>query len=502
MGSGGSCECAGINKDSESEKQELDTFPTPLQADSDCVPVPSATAPPATSSAEEDEAPKAAAAPLHALAVGSMVLGRYSLVQPVGEGGWCSVWRAEEKTPGPCPGRFVAVKTYRDQLLREVADDALADRFRREVATFRRLGADRHQETAGGDTACAQVDPRKLLVNLLDLSGAWSEPARSTDDGRYYAVLELAEESLEGWLRNRPAGIPAALAGAQEVGAALCNSLAWLHAHSLCHLDVKPANILRFGGLWKLIDLEGALELPGGTASSPEAAQILSTDGFTPLYAAPEMARAVLQQPKTSLLSDLLPAATMDVWSAGVVVLDVLAGVSVFEETFAGYQAQALMSFDAEDADERQGLLDWYGWLSEETPLKLSDHLPRNIVDALGTVVLAEGAASSKDDAEARSLRSFLELEVLAKNAAQRPTAASCAEFFGRLKLPGAESTARSPEVAPAAVHDDESQAVVAEPETAGPQQAETVDEASRPGPVPEPRPGSKAKGGKCCVVQ
>lgn len=453
MGSGGSCECAG---QLESEKQEVEA-PAPVQSDNDCVLVPSVEASPLIEEAEATAASVEASPPTEeAIGVGSVVLGRYCLVQPVGEGGWCSVWRAEEKAPGACPGRFVAVKTYRDQLLREVEDNTLADRFKREVATFQRLGAFQQQETAESATKGATFDPRQLLVTLLDLSGAWSQPARSLDDGRYYTVLELAEESLEGWLRKRPAGIDQALADATDVGAALCEGLAWLHAHGLCHLDVKPANILRFKkSYWKLIDLEGALELPNGTASSPKAAQLISSDGFTPLYAAPEVACAVLKTLKSAsgkMRPFLKPAASMDVWSAGVVVLDVLAGVAVFEETFAGYQAQALMSF-AEDADERQGLLDWYGWLSEDTPLKISDYVPSNAVDALPKEIPHQGRTIS--------LRSFLENEFLAKRSNQRPSAATCAVLLRRL-LP-----------------------------------AVNVEEA-----VAKGESSDKAKGGKCCVMQ
>lgn len=286
-----------------------------------------------------------------------VVLGRYRILDgpPLGTGGWCIVQRAEDKLTG----QKVAVKTYNEQATRELGDEALAARLEREVRTFERLGVGPEASAAGGrpdPRKLRKANPRQWLVNLLDFSrdGKTGRPGQA-EDGKYYTVLELADESLGSWLQRKASSSDfVSLEELREVGNAVARGLVWLHRNRLCHLDVKPENIMRFGSNWKLIDLEGCLESGGDVP--------LSSNNFTPLYASPELAQFALGE-----LQDLRPEYSMDMWAAGVVLLDVLAHASALQETKAGFDSASL--FD-EEAVPFEG---WYRWLADPAPLSPSE---------------------------------------------------------------------------------------------------------------------------------
>eukprot|EP00929_Paragymnodinium_shiwhaense_P094349 TRINITY_DN5486_c0_g1_i2.p1 TRINITY_DN5486_c0_g1~~TRINITY_DN5486_c0_g1_i2.p1 ORF type:complete len:585 (-),score=197.08 TRINITY_DN5486_c0_g1_i2:221-1975(-) len=300
---------------------------------------------------------------------GKLLLERYRLQdgEALGQGGWCVVRLAKDEAQKA--ESFVAVKSFRAQNVREVGEEALSQRFVREVDTFRQLGLC----TAGGSSSSSSgcnkkeeaasyglPDPRLLFVNLLDYTRTPSGiPGKA--GGQYFTVLDLAQDNLESWLKQRRKKQDwISMSEFLKVAAALAAALAWLHRLKLLHLDIKPANICLFQGdepTWKVIDIEGAQEIT--------AEAVLDKDCFTPLYACPEIA-ALAQEPGKEVRMALDP--TVDVWSAGVVMLDVLAHRSVFEETWAGFQAEALMSFDDTEADP---LVAWYGWLADATPVDM-----------------------------------------------------------------------------------------------------------------------------------
>lgn len=307
-----------------------------------------------------------------------LLLGKYQVLEgsTLGEGGWCIVKRGRHVDSG----LEVAVKTYRDQSLRTLGDAAVvAARFAREVEHFRLLGlSHRHERLPHSG-----VDPRSLFVNLLDFSCAPHSLALApADDGRFYAILELAEQPLDAWLKQRRevrrprplgrSGGPDFVSGAElrELAAALAEGLSWLHSQGICHMDLKPSNIMRFGGRWKIIDLEGC--------SSLIAESDLSMDSFTPMYACPELAGAVLAKAASgdhlsTTLAGVALSEKFDVWSAGVILLDVLAHGEAFSETWNAFQEQAFMSFD-DEPDPTLGFVEqWYQWLSAPDELVISD---------------------------------------------------------------------------------------------------------------------------------
>eukprot|EP00401_Gymnodinium_catenatum_P015713 CAMPEP_0117510360 /NCGR_PEP_ID=MMETSP0784-20121206/27951_1 /TAXON_ID=39447 /ORGANISM="" /LENGTH=494 /DNA_ID=CAMNT_0005305997 /DNA_START=206 /DNA_END=1690 /DNA_ORIENTATION=+ len=321
-----------------------------------------------------EDAPNSAPRPSYAMTptAGELILGRYRILEgkPLGEGGWCMVLRGQdERDPGK---RGVAVKTFRAQVLRETGEAALASRFANEVAIFQDLSLVQppsenaylvRTQSGGGRTA------GQLFVNMLDHSPIGGAV------GLHYSVLELANEALDAWLDRRSSARDfVSLDEMRELARSLTAALSWMHNCDLCHLDVKPANIMHFGTRWKLIDFEGAVHLKSLAPTS------LDLGLFTPLYACPEVARAVLASTavsdgSSSLLEGLAPSAKMDAWSCGVVLLDVLAHECAFQEIWSGFQAQAMMSLDGGDEGGGLGFLrDWYDWVADPAPVVAAEY--------------------------------------------------------------------------------------------------------------------------------
>merc|ERR1719191_511847 len=90
-------------------------------------------------------------------------------------------------------------------------------------------------------------------------------------------------------------------------------------------------------------------------------------DCFTPLYASPELAMAALTSTGQTLDGvDVVPA--LDMWSAGIVLLDVLAHCAALEETKTSLQ-QAMLFEKGNSLDE------WYRWLSSPAELEIAEIL-------------------------------------------------------------------------------------------------------------------------------
>mmetsp|Transcript_7834 Transcript_7834/g.18255 ORF Transcript_7834/g.18255 Transcript_7834/m.18255 type:complete len:1108 (-) Transcript_7834:102-3425(-) len=360
-----------------------------------------------------------------------VVLDRYKVIPGglLGEGSWCVVWRAQDLKSG----LSVAVKTFRFEAVQEVADSQLASRFAREVATFRALGL---CEGGGGPAVPVgarsvplmslsgaanqtSADARHLFVKLLDFSrgaDAGSRPGPAAD-GCYYTVLELAEETLESFMRRRPYG----LREVREVARVVAEGLDVLHTHGICHLDINPSNIMRFGSDWKIIDLEGCL--PEG----PDNMLYMEASHVRPLHVSPEVANAlVIASPAPRAMAStpsrksmrgvregrrsrskeglgghdayvraelhLRPSTKLDLWSAGVLLMDVLAHKRAFEATFLQLQQQSnlLKSEDKDsksemEASESVGLETWYKWLSSDAAIDIAEHIlePKASLDML-----------------------------------------------------------------------------------------------------------------------
>ncbi len=215
--------------------------------------------------------------------------GRYELGEVIGQGTFGRVYRGYDRRLA----RPVAVKVIKPWW---TEDPQWTERFEREAQLMARLG-----------------DPG--IIQIYDIGQA--------EQGAYY-VAELVEgESLA----HRLGRGPLSPADALDVAEQLCRALSHAHARSVVHRDVKPGNVLLArGGRVKVGDF-GVARLAEGTADGP-AGTVLGT----PRYMAPEQTRGARPTPAT------------DVYGAGVVLYEMLAGRPPFTERSAIELALAHLS--------------------------------------------------------------------------------------------------------------------------------------------------------------
>src|SRR5271170_2812667 len=202
---------------------------------------------------------------------GRILDGRYELRGIIGEGTFGRVYRARDRRLA----RPVAVKVIKPWW---AEDSAWVERFQHEAQLLARVN-----------------DPG--IVQVFDFGHA--------EEGPYY-VAELVEgESLSDRLRRGP--LPPEQA--RGVAAQLCGALGSAHRQGVLHCDVKPANVmLTPDGRVKVGDF--------GVARLAEATSRAATGTVvgTPRYMSPEQARGITT------------TAATDVYSAGIVLYEMLAG--------------------------------------------------------------------------------------------------------------------------------------------------------------------------------
>ncbi len=200
---------------------------------------------------------------------------RYELRAVIGEGAFGRVYRGFDRRLE----REVAVKVIKPWW---AEDGAWVERFEREARLLARVN-----------------DPG--IVQIFDIG--------RSEEGPYY-VAELVEgQSLAERLR----GGPMTIAETWLVSGMLCSALASAHARGIVHCDIKPANVLL--GLDRKVKIGdfGVARLAEGTSQA-----ISATVAGTPRYMSPEQARG---RPAS---------AATDVYSAGVVMYEMLAGEPPF----------------------------------------------------------------------------------------------------------------------------------------------------------------------------
>lgn len=216
--------------------------------------------------------------PPPAASLAGMVVGAYTLREPLGQGGMGSVWLAD-RSDGRYTGQ-AAVKLLNANL---IGRDGEA-RFRREANILARL---RHPH----------------IAHLID--------AGVSPLGQPYIVIEHVDgESIDRHCESRGLGVPERL----TIFLAVLEAVAHAHANLIVHRDLKPQNVLvdREGrarlldfGIAKLIDPDDAAS--GGVTRDGQSA-------LTPEYAAPEQ-----------LTGGDVTTAT-DVYSLGVLLCVLLTG--------------------------------------------------------------------------------------------------------------------------------------------------------------------------------
>jgi eukaryotic-like serine/threonine-protein kinase len=202
--------------------------------------------------------------------------GRYELHELIGEGTFGRVYRGYDRRLA----RPVAIKVIKPWW---AEDPNGAESFEREAQLLARVS-----------------DPG--IVQIFDVGQA--------EEGLYF-VTELVEgESLAARLKR---GGPLPAWEACDIAEQLCRALEHAHAEHIVHRDIKPANVLMSArGQVKVGDL-GIARLAEGSTDGGTATVV-----GTPRYMAPEQASG---QPVT---------AATDVYSAGIVLYEMLAGRTPF----------------------------------------------------------------------------------------------------------------------------------------------------------------------------
>jgi serine/threonine protein kinase len=222
-------------------------------------------------------APVATPAPGLAYGIPAQI-GRYQVLDRVGQGGMGVLYRAID----PTLDREVAIKL----MIGDFADDLeqLRPRFEREARAIARL-------------------QHRNIVTVFEFADAAGTP---------YIVMEfLRGTSLSARAKADP---PLTIVEKLDIVAQLCDGLGYAHDQGIVHRDVKPANIFLLGdGSVKLLDF-GIAKLT--TSNLTRQGDVLGS----PAYMSPEQIMG----------ADTIDGRS-DVFSAGVVLYELLAGRRPFE---------------------------------------------------------------------------------------------------------------------------------------------------------------------------
>jgi len=209
-------------------------------------------------------------------------IGRYRIVEPLGQGGMGRVYLAQD----PVIGRTVAIKliTLRPDMSEEDVRQ-FHERFLREA------------QAAG-----ALIHPH--IVGVHDIG-------RDPQSGRPFIVMEhVAGRDLKKVIRERA---PLSPHEAVRVAAQIASALDFAHRRGIVHRDIKPANVLLGdGGQVKITDF-GVARLPDSDLTQSD--QFVGSPGFM----SPEQLKGGTADGRS------------DLFAVGVILYQLLTGRSPFE---------------------------------------------------------------------------------------------------------------------------------------------------------------------------
>lgn len=257
---------------------------------------------------------------------GSLLAGRYRLIERVGAGGMGTVYRARDELLG----RDVAVKLFHSEQTDGVEE-------RRKVSEATMLASLSHP----------------CLVTLFDACIGAQPPA--------YLVMEFISGPT---LRQRLTEGPLALDEAAVMAGDLAAALEAVHAAGIVHRDVKPSNVMlrpRGRGATGAAAYQGVLA-DFGVAHLVDSTR-LTTPGDvigTAAYLAPEQVRG------------LAPVPASDVYSLGLLLIEAITGRHPFADAAA---ASMLLARLTRQPDVPAGI--GYPWRSLLTAMTVHDPASR-----------------------------------------------------------------------------------------------------------------------------
>jgi serine/threonine-protein kinase len=207
--------------------------------------------------------------------IGTLIGGRYKVIEKLGTGGMASVYLAEDAELG----RRVAIKLLDD---RHAQDEQFVERFRREA-----------------ESAAGLSHPN--VVSVFD---------RGETDGTYFIVMEYLEgKTLKELLVTRgPTPVRVAIDYTRQI----LQALEFAHRHGIVHRDIKPHNVIVApDGRVKVTDFGIARS---GSSQMTEAGSIIGTAQ----YLSPEQAQGAPVHPSS------------DLYSVGIVLYEMLTGTVPF----------------------------------------------------------------------------------------------------------------------------------------------------------------------------
>jgi len=219
------------------------------------------------------------------------------------------------QTPGPHPvDRLVGTSLSHYVVLSRIAGGsqgvvylARDTRLNRRVALKCLLprwcqdDAAHHQFVREAQAGAATIHPNVCTIHGLE----------STDDGQLFIVMAFCEGQT---LKQRLQGGPLPVAEAIAVATQVADGLAAAHGAGVVHRDIKPGNLMLAADGVKILDF--------GLARFADSPQLTDEGSFlgTAAYMSPEQ----LQGEEADARSD--------VWAAGVVLYEMVAGVVPFRD--------------------------------------------------------------------------------------------------------------------------------------------------------------------------
>ena len=223
---------------------------------------------------------------LHVEIAGTVIAGRYKLLQQIGEGGMGTVWMADQTEPVK---RRVAIKLIR---VERGQSKTILTRFEAERQ------------------AIALMD-HPHIARLLD--------AGTAESGRPFFVMELVKGvPLTDFCDVHRLGIPDRL----HLFLQVCSAVQHAHQKGVIHRDLKPSNILveSHGGtpVPKIIDFGLAKATTGLQLTEHTLFTAFGSVMGTPLYMAPEQAN----------FSALDVDTRTDIYALGIILYELLTGTT------------------------------------------------------------------------------------------------------------------------------------------------------------------------------